>query len=166
MLKNWILLIALLAGTHSLIAQTQATDTPAFKRYPTVPPINLLQADSSTLTKDQLKHQPTLIMYFSPTCDHCQHQWEDMVKRMDDLKKIQIIMATYQPFEEMVEFYNAQKIASYPNIKMGRDIQYTLPPFYRMQSLPYLALYDKNGHLVTTFDGNVKIDALLKAFAK
>jgi hypothetical protein len=47
---------------------------------------------------------------------------------------------------------------------MGRDTKFFLPPFYHMQSLPYLALYDKGGHLITTFEGNVKIDKLLEAF--
>ncbi|HEY1202072.1 MAG TPA: hypothetical protein VGE79_13865, partial [Niastella sp.] len=85
-------------------------------------------------------------------------------KRMKDLKKYQIVMVTYQPFEEMVSFYKEQKIASYSNIKMGRDTKFFLPTFYKIQSLPFQALYDKNGDLVTTFEGNVKIDNLLAAF--
>jgi thioredoxin-related protein len=142
------------------------TDTPAYKKYPSVPPFTLLQADSTLFTKNDLKKQPTIIMYFSPTCDHCQHQWADMVKRKEDLQQFQIVMATYQPFEEMAEFYEKEQIASYPNIHVGRDEKYFLPPFYRMQSLPYLALYDKQGNLITTFEGNVKIDKLLDAFKK
>jgi hypothetical protein len=73
-------------------------------------------------------------------------------------------MVTYQPFEEMVAFYKAEKISSYSNIKMGRDTKFFLPSFYKIQSLPFQALYDKNGDLVTTFQGNVKIDKLLAAF--
>jgi thioredoxin-related protein len=104
-------------------------------------------------------------MYFSPTCDHCQHQWADMVQHKEELKKIQIIMATYQPFDEMEEFYRKEKIASFPNIKMGRDEKFGLPGFYAMRSLPFQALYDKDGKLITTFEGNVKIEKLLEAFA-
>jgi primosomal protein N' len=89
-----------------------------------------------------------------------------MEKRMKDLKKYQIIMVTYQPFEEMVSFYKVHKIEDYPNIKMGRDSKFFLPPFFKIQSLPFQALYDKGGDLITTFEGNVKIDKLLDAFAK
>jgi thioredoxin-related protein len=141
-------------------------DTPAYKRFPTVPPLTIMQVDSTNLTKGDLKRQPTIIMYFSPDCDHCKHQWADMKKAMDKLKKYQIIMVTYQPFEMMVDFYKNQQIASYSNIKMGRDTKFFLPPFYQINNLPYLALYDKQGKLITTFEGNVKIDKLVKAFEK
>ena len=161
---NRLFLLILVLAVKSASAQTLPPDSPAYKRFPTVPPFTILQADSTNLTKDNLKHQATLIMYFSPDCDHCKHQWADMEKRMKDLKKYQIVMITYQPFEEMVSFYKEQKIASYSNIKMGRDTKFFLPPFYKIQSLPFQALYDKNGELLTTFEGNVKIDKLLAAF--
>lgn len=148
----------------SIWARAQNADTPAFKKNPAVPQFTLLQVDSSELNSNTLKQQPTLIMYFSPTCDHCQHQWADMVQHKDKLKNIQIIMATYQPFDEMAEFYKKEKIASYPNIHMGRDTEFRLVPFYRMRSLPYQALYDKNGKLITTFEGNVKVEKMLEAF--
>jgi thioredoxin-related protein len=162
-MKNRVFLIVLVFLAQQATAQP---DTPAYKRFPTVPPINILQPDSSTLTKEKLKHQPTIIMYFSPDCDHCQHQWEDMKKQMEKLKKYQIVMITHQPFDMMVEFYKKQRIASYANIKMGQDTKFVLPPFYQIKSLPYMALYDKNGRLVTTFEGNVKIDKLVGAFDK
>jgi thioredoxin-related protein len=165
-MKTRLLLFILAFSVKLVSAQTLPPDSPAYKRFPTVPPFSIVQVDSTTLTKEKLKHQPTLIMYFSPDCDHCKHQWADMEKRMKDLKKYQIIMVTYQPFEEMVNFYKAHKIEEYPNVKMGRDSKFFLPPFFKIQSLPFQALYDKSGELITTFEGNVKIDKLLEAFAK
>lgn len=163
-MKHWILFILLSVAMEGLFAQV---DTPAYKRFPTLPPLNLVQIDSSHLTKDNLKkHQATMIMYFSPSCEHCQHQMEDMIKHMNELKKIQIVMVTYQPMDEMVTFYKNYKISSYPNIKMGRDEKFTLPPFYHINSLPYMALYDKKGTFITSFEGNVKIEKLVQAFSK
>jgi thioredoxin-related protein len=162
--KYWIFIILLSVSAKGVSAQV---DSPAYKRFPTIPPLNLKQVDSTMLTKDKLKkHQATMIMYFSPSCEHCQHQMEDMEKHMKELKKIQIVMVTYQPFDEMVNFYRNYKIASYPNIKMGRDEKFVLPPFYHIQSLPFMALYDKKGSFITTFEGNVKIEKLLQAFSK
>jgi len=140
---------------------------PAYKRFPTIPPFDLLQKDSTHLTKDKLqKKRNTLIMYFSPDCSHCQHQTEEILSAMasDTLKDVQIIMATYLPFEDMIAFYKKYQIAQYPNIKMGRDEKYFLPPFYRMANLPYLALYNKKGELITTFEGSQKVITLVQAF--
>jgi len=160
-MKKGFLIISTLLTVQFCIAQS---DTPAYKRNPVIPQITLLMTDSTNLTNENFKNQPIIIMYFSPTCDHCQHQWEDMVKRMDDLKKFQIVMVTYQPYEDMVDFYKDRNIASYSNVKMGRDIKFVLPPFYQIKSLPYLALYDKKGKLITTFEGNVTVDKLVEAF--
>ena len=137
-----------------------------FRRFPGIPPFDLLKTDSSShLTKESinLKHK-TLLMFFSPECTHCQHQTEDMLAAIDSLKDIQIVMATYQPFEEMVAFNQKYGIEKYDNIKLGRDTKYFLPPYYRMKSLPFLALYDNRGNYITSFEGNQKVSKLLEAF--
>ena len=163
MMKKWLFL--LLFCTTGVLSVSAQADSPAYKRFPTVPPLQLLQVDSTPFTKDNLKkHQALLIMYFSPSCDHCKHQWEDMTKNMKTLKKYQVLMVTYQPFEEMVDFYKTQHISDYSNIKLARDPKFVLPPFFRIQSLPFMALYDKKGNLITTFEGNVKMDKVFKAF--
>ena len=87
-----------------------------------------------------------------------------MLDQIEALKKIQIIMATFQPMDQLRDFYHKYKLKKYSNIKLGRDTKYLLPPFYKMKSLPFLALYDKNAKLITTFEGNVGIDVLLKHF--
>ena len=164
-------IILVLINCHFLFAQqvpqTEA-QKPPYQRFPTVPPFKLLKVDSATfVTKEDIKkHRLTLIMCFSPECDHCKHQTKDIIAAMDKFKDVEIVMATFQPFAEMKEFYSTFHIADYPNIKMGRDEKYVLPPFYNIHSLPYLALYDKKGNLITTFEGNQKVDTLLNAFKK
>lgn len=160
-MKQWLLVLA--PALFALVTVAQSDTAYPYKRFPTVPPISLLQADSSLLTKAQLKKDPVIIMFFSPSCDHCQHQIKDMLKRIEEFKRTQFVLATYQPFEEMVSFIKEYELPKYPNIKVGRDTKFTLPPFYHIQSLPYLALYNKKGDLVNTWQGNVAVDTLLKA---
>ncbi|HSZ84910.1 MAG TPA: thioredoxin-like domain-containing protein [Puia sp.] len=160
----------LLLSCNFLFAQQTTTNEsqPEYLRFPTVPPFNLLKVDSTTyLTKDDLKkHHLTMVMFFSPECDHCKHQTRDILAEADKFKDIEIVMATYQPFNEMREFYKNFHIADHPNIKVGRDEKFFLPPFYKIKSLPFLALYDKKGNLITTFEGNQKADTILIAFTK
>jgi thioredoxin-related protein len=160
-MKKWLLTLA--PVLFVLVTVAQSDTAYPYKRFPTVPPFSLMQADSSVLTKDNLKKGPVLLMFFSPSCDHCQHQVSDMLKRIDDFKHVQWVLATYQPFEEMVEFIKTYDLAKHANIKVGRDTKFVLPPFYHIQSLPYLAVYNKKGALVNTWQGNVPIETLLKA---
>jgi hypothetical protein len=89
---------------------------------------------------------------------------QDILADFGKFKDIEIVMATFQPFEQMQNFYTYYRIADHANILMGRDEKYFLPPFYRMQSLPFLALYDKKGQFITKFEGNQKVDMILMAF--
>ncbi len=165
-MKQWLLAAMVLLGFVYSHAQSKDSIQAPYLRFPTLPPFKLLKVDSTTyLTKDDIKkNKPTIIMFFSPECDHCKHQMQDILAEIDRFKDIQIVMATYQPFNEMKEFYNYYRIADHSNIKMGRDEKFSLPPFYRMQSLPYLALYDKKWNYITSFQGNQKVNTILDAF--
>jgi thioredoxin-related protein len=150
------------------MVHAQQSPQAAPKQSPVLPAFHILKVDSASYytNNDVKKHHETLLMYFSPECDHCKHQTKDMIEAMDKLKNIEIVMATYFPFSEMKEFYNHFQIGNYSNIKLGRDEKYSIPSSYTIHSLPFLALYDKKGNLITTFEGNQKIDTLLNAFKK
>jgi len=147
-------------------ATDSANRNAPYMRFPTIPPFRLLKLDSTTyLTKDDLrKNRKTMVMYFSPDCEHCKHQTEAILADFKDFKDIEIVMATYQPFTEMKQFNEHYKIYQHPNILIGRDEQFRLPPFYKIRNLPYLALYDRKGNLITTFEGTQKADTLINAF--
>jgi thiol-disulfide isomerase/thioredoxin len=171
-MKKALLLVLVLASSHFLIAQqTPAATTPPqeeapYLKFPTIPPFKLLKLDSASyLTKDDIKkHRLTIVMFFSPTCDHCKHQTEAILGSYKKFKDVEIVMATYQPFSEMKDFNAEYHLAKYPNIKIGRDEKFFLAPFYKIRNLPYLALYDKKGNLITTFEGTQKVETILDAF--
>jgi thioredoxin-related protein len=142
------------------------TPEPPYLKNPGIPPFHLLEVDSvHTLTKDDIKkNRRVLLIFFSPECEHCKHQMRDILADFSKFKDIEIVMATFQPFEQMQTFYNYFRIADHSNILMGRDEKYMLPPYYRMQSLPFLALYDKKGNYITHFEGNQKVDTILNSF--
>ena len=166
-MKRVLFALICFISLHSVNAQlpSQPTEAPYLKN-PGIPPFKLLEVDSVTyLTKDVLKkNQLVLLIFFSPECEHCKHQMHDILDNFSQFKDIQIVMATFQPFDEMKAFYTYYRIADHSNIHMGRDEHYMLPPFFRMQSLPYLALYDKKGQMITHFEGNQKIDTILNAY--
>lgn len=161
------LIITFCLSFFSLAAFAQ-TDSiqPPFKRFPTVPPIQLLLGDSTTkYTKANIpSKKPVLIMLFSPECSHCQHTAEEMIKYKDDLKDIQIIMATLHPLWQMNAFIKDYKLSELKNLVAGKDIYYILPPFYGISSLPYLAMYNKKGSLIMGFEGSMPIQKVLQVF--
>jgi hypothetical protein len=124
--------------------------------------------DSSTVfTKDQLdRRKSVVVMLFSPDCEHCQHETEEIIKNMEALKNTQILMATSMPFDKMKEFYKHYKLNRFGNIVVGRDLHFMLPPFYNVRNLPFMAIYNKKKELVSVFEGNMPIDKLISELRK
>ena len=167
-MKKRILFVIFLAATIISFAQKDTTVplAPPYLRFPDLPPFQLLKVDSVTyFTKaDVPKNKPVLLMIFDPNCDHCQHATEDILKNIESLKNIQIVMSTNASFEGLKDFYNRYELANYKNITVGLEVKYFLVPFYDVRNLPYLAMYDKKGKLITTHEGTIKIEAVIEAF--
>jgi len=166
-MKKVLFALLVLFSLYSAQAQTVAAPPEApYLKNPGIPLFRLLKADSvHFITRDDIKkNRKVLLIFFSPECEHCKHQIRDILADFNKFKDIEIVMATFQPFDEMKTFYNYFRIGDHDNILLGRDEKYFFPPYYKMQSLPFLALYDKKGNFITHFEGNQKADTILHAF--
>ena len=163
-MKTFFLLLFSVFFANILFAQKGSDTLPAYKSIPTIPPFKLmLVPDSTAFTKyDLRKKRATVIMIFSPDCEHCIHATEDLLAHYDLFKKVQIIMATSLSYPHIQKFYKDFKIADYPNIKVGLDNSYFLGTFYNIHSYPAIFLYDKKGLFKEFFDGSVKFEKIAK----
>lgn len=152
----------------SITASASTDSIPAHLKGLKIPDFKLLLADSTThfYTENLDRKKNTLIMLFSPDCDHCQHQTEDIIQNIAAFKNTQIVMTTVLPFHQMKTFYETNQLQRFKNIVMGRDVLYFFSPYYRAQFTPYLALYNKKGELLYTNDGQVKIETLIAQLPK
>ena len=164
-MKLFTLFISLFISV-SIFGQTNP-EAP-YKRFPGLPPINILLTDSITrfTEKDIPKNQPVFIILFSPDCDHCQKETEELIDNLDKFKKIKIVMVTVLPFDKMKTFYKFNKFGRFKNITVGWDKSFILTTFYRIKNFPYLAFYDKKGMLIDTFEGSLSIAKVLEIFNK
>lgn len=143
-------------------SQTEEAQLP-YMSDKSLPPFNILEVDSTTIfNTDKLPSgQPILLMYFSPDCEHCQHETESIIQNMDSLKDVKIVMCTALPFDKMRNFWAYYKLANYPNIIMGRDYEFFFSRHFGSQYVPYLAIYDRHKKLVKVFDGGTKVSTII-----
>jgi peroxiredoxin len=115
-MKKWTIIATIIANNICVFSQTEPE--PAYKRFPTLPPLQILLTDSATLfTEKQLKkHLPVFIFLFSPDCDHCQKETEELIDNIDKFQQIQIVMVTAMPFDKMKTFYNYNRLDRFSNI--------------------------------------------------
>lgn len=145
-------------------AQKDSLQLPPYKRFPTLPPLKLLLTDSTTwFTKDGLPaKKAVMVMLFSPDCDHCKHETEEIIKHIKEFKKAEIVMATTLPFEKMKEFYINYGLERFKNVIVGKDVNFSLPVFYNVRNLPFLAFYDKKGNLIDIFEGSLPVEKVIE----
>lgn len=101
-------------------------------------------------------------MLFSPDCDHCKHETEEIIKNIDAFKKVQIVMSTTLSFDKMIDYYNHYDLKRFNNIIVGKDTGYFLPVFYDIRNLPFLAFYNKKKELISVFEGALPIDKVIE----
>jgi len=159
-------IVLLLFCFASLSAQSQTQPDPPYKRFPTLPPLRLLLPDSSTIftDKDLRKNTPLFFILFSPDCDHCKKETEELIDNIDSFKNIQIVMATFMPVSEIKKFYDNYRLDRFSNITVGYDMQHMLPTYYRISYTPFLAFYDKKGNLIEGIQGALPIPKVLEYF--
>lgn len=154
----------LLAG---VAANAQAdTSLPLYKQFPDLPPLSVYRyPDSARIVKDNLARRVnTMVMIFSPDCDHCQHATEDLLRNMNLFKNVQIVMVTNSPWEMIKPFYDVFHLNAFPNILVGRDPAYMLGTFYNVKNFPSIFLYNRKGQFLQSFEGTVPFTTIASAF--
>jgi thioredoxin-related protein len=140
---------------------------PPYKKFPVFPPVKLILPDKEIFTKDDLpKKKPVMLMIFSPDCEHCKHETEELIKNIQLFDKSEIVMATMLSFDSMMVFRERNKLANYKNIIVGQDTHFFLPVFFRIQNLPFLAFYDKKGKLISVFEGTMPVQKAAEELQK
>jgi thiol-disulfide isomerase/thioredoxin len=154
MLKAGFPFFLLFAAT---ISMAQTDSIPLYMQFPNVPPFSIMQApDSTKFSKEDLtKNKPTLIIMFSPDCDHCKHETTELLRNIELFKHWQIIMVAHLDYNLIKQFYTKFNIADYPNIVIGRDGAYFLGTFYKIETYPTMFLYNRKGKFVKKFEGSV-----------
>ncbi|MEQ1553858.1 MAG: hypothetical protein ABL929_06760 [Ferruginibacter sp.] len=160
-MKKIFLFCIICIANFATTAQVNDELQPAYLRITNVPPFKLLVAPDSTLFEkiNLKKRKPTIIMVFSPDCDHCIISTQNLIANYKLFKKVQIILATSSPFANVNKFYTDLNLANYPNIKVGQDNTYFLGQFFSVRSFPSIYLYDKKGNFKKYFDSNSPVFA-------
>ena len=164
-MKKTILAVLLLSGLCSF--GQKDTIQPPYLRFPDFPPVTLALPDGGKFTKADLdKKAAVMLMLFSPQCDHCQHETEELIRNIDKFRKYQVVMATMLPFDSMMAFREKYQLAKYENIIVGHDNKYFLPAFFNIRNLPFHAFYNRKKELISVFEGTVTIAKVLDELKK
>jgi thiol-disulfide isomerase/thioredoxin len=137
----------------------QAQSKPISKTFPE---FTLKLADSAVFKSSSIKKgNPAMVIYFSPTCDHCQVFIDSILKHIQSFKNYRIILVTYLDIPEVKKFEEDYHLKNYKNIIAGTEgTAFTVRYFYNVGTFPFTAVYDKNLNLVSIYRQPPTIDKL------
>ncbi|HVX28162.1 MAG TPA: thioredoxin fold domain-containing protein [Parafilimonas sp.] len=109
------------------------------------------------------KNKPVILIYFSPTCEHCKLFTETMLKQIDKLKDDEVVMLSYEDIREVKSFDDIYKLSKHQNIKVGSEgYTFIVQKYYNIQRFPFVAEYDKYGKLKKIIRGDLKPEDIAK----
>ncbi len=138
---------------------SQVGDMPQFK---------ITKADGKIFKATELKTgRPTLLIYFSPECDHCQVFMKEFFKKADAFSKSNILMITYLPVDRVVSFVKEYPVGKYANITAGTEgMGFLVRDHLGIQNMPFAALYDKKNKLINKYERDIPLDIILPKIKK
>ncbi len=127
-------------------------------------PFKITLNTGAAFSASQLATGPVALIFFSPDCEHCQNFTKDMLKNFSAVGNKQIVMITPQSMEMLKPFVANYNLTAYPNIKVGvENAPSQVQRYYQIRQYPFIALYDKTGRLVKTFEGEQPHADIFKA---
>jgi thiol-disulfide isomerase/thioredoxin len=129
-----------------------------------IAPFQIVLNNGKTFSASQLTPGAVVLVYFSPDCEHCQDFTKDLLKNFSVVGSKQVVMITPQSMDMLKPFIARFNLTAYPNIKVGTEgTSYFVRKFYNIMRYPFIAVYDKNGLLVKTFEGELPHAEIFKA---
>lgn len=159
------------AGHNADEHKAEEQQTRSKKDMMHIPHFHILTTDSVMITSANLKkNTPVMIIYFSPDCGHCQRMMYELKPKLNELKRIQVVMVTWSKdydIRAIREFKRDYGLKDYPNFIIGTE-SYTMfvQKYFDVKSTPFIAVYDRKGNLSTTIPKMPKTSEILAAVKK
>jgi thiol-disulfide isomerase/thioredoxin len=127
-----------------------------------IPPFRMIQADGNLFKAEQLPlGKPVLLVYFSPECDHCEKLMQDFFKMSKEFQKASVAFITYVPVDKVAKFDKDYGVKKFTNIYSGTEgTTFFVRNYFKLTEMPFVALYKKNGDLVTSYTRDIALQEL------
>lgn len=102
--------------------------------------------------RDIPKDKPFMIIFFDPTCGHCQQMGKQLAKRIGTYPDITIwLVSNYQDSTIENYFYSMSLFPAY-KLTVLRDYTMQMEKWFNFDAVPLMLLYTKDGKLLKDFD--------------
>jgi thioredoxin-related protein len=142
--------------------EEKQTETPTVAEKNDRPVMQVTLVDGKQIEMST-REENMILIFFQPDCDHCQHEAEDLEKRMSEFKDYNLYFISSHPMDIIQQFAVDYKLVKYPNIYLGRTSVESVLNNYGPVDAPSIFIYTKAGKLIKSFKGQTPVDDIVNA---
>lgn len=122
-----------------------------------LPDFDLLLLDSTTKinTHSISKTKPFVLFYLNPNCPYCRAQTNELTGGIKDFDKVDFYLVSRYPLNKIKNYNDDYKLSKFPNVIVGKILDTTFEKYFKIQGVPYMAIYNKNKTLNEVMLGKV-----------
>ncbi|HAS41009.1 MAG TPA: hypothetical protein DCS93_11035 [Microscillaceae bacterium] len=126
-----------------------------------MPDFKFTTTEGKEFTPKDLKKQTTVLFFFSSLCRHCRDNAQELIKRADELKDVQVIFFSTEPIKAIKDFRVDNKLESYANYQfMHIENKAVFDTFGSLQ-VPSTLIFNKHHEMVQKIIGNTFFDFVM-----
>ncbi len=104
----------------------------------------------------------TIILFFSPDCEHYQYEAKDILKQKDAFSSVNLWWVSVADSSAIRKFVKTYGLENLPNHYFASLSAEKVVQTFGSVSVPHIFIYDKHQVLQKEFKGETKVEALLK----
>ena len=133
-----------------------------------LPPFRIMQTNGQVFNATQLPvGKPIVVIYFDPDCHDCQTLMGQLFSQTKSFQKASLALITNATINQVITFSDKYKVTTFKNMVLGTEgSNAPLGKYYNYPQMPFVALYDKNGNLQTTYKKTIPITDLVARLDK
>jgi thiol-disulfide isomerase/thioredoxin len=126
-----------------------------------IPAFSFWTLDSTAYTNTSLPtKQKLLLIHFNSTCEHCQYEAQELVKNAEKLAPHKVVMVSEEPIPALKAFYQKYALSKVPSLSVLKADNFSKA--FGASGVPAIFIYDSAGKLLKNYQGEAKMEAILK----
>jgi thiol-disulfide isomerase/thioredoxin len=128
------------------------SETPDAELGAKMPDFQVVNTNKDLVSKDELikKGKPSVIMFFNPSCSHCQTTAKMIKDSLQQYKDIPFVLITGDNMvNDIKNFAEMTTVLDEPNVTVTADYSKISDLLFEYKGIPQVMIYDKNQILKT-----------------
>jgi peroxiredoxin len=128
-----------------------------------LPTFNFQDSKGKVIDNNALqKSTPSVFIAFHPECEHCQYEAKSINERHNDLENVNVVMFTVAIDSLTMAFSRQYGLDSLKNVHVLSDTTKAMEKLFDVNGIPTIVIYNAQNQLVKRFNGETKIEAIIK----